>query len=482
MKKQFKLILVALGLCLVFAFTACGKGAGGGTGTGGAPSQSDWESFGVTSAFDADVKGTRKVYSVANGSVDMKWSDSDEESLDNTIAWLRGQDFTNYGTNTAGKEYLSDGALISYTAAKTTSGANSESGGLFSFVAPARTVAATREKTVVAEAVFATKNISVQGVTMKRGELFVTIEEETEVTIPSPTSTTWQGTAIQEALGASLPAYTGAKTSFYTQTNKLGIGFATVTVNGAQQSGAEAYRTALIADGFVSDADDYTDMKDPNEVNAINYVKNLANGNKITVTCAWVESYNIDDILSGNFNGSLEYAVVITARLEKVVGELSAWPTAQLSAFSGAGLPTYTGNTATTFDFSDAWAEMGVTMPELPDLGIYGGLINLLPAEERAEYEAAMALYEEVRKSFQYIRVYLVTVYRTTEAEVNGFATALKTAGFTEDYNEYTKAFKVGNVDVSAEIEIDFDHATNKATIAITRLPKALTDYQDTGY
>ncbi len=480
MKNKLKPMLAAiLGLCLIFALTACG---GKDPDTGKTPTSSDWSAVGIDGGFNANVKGTLVTNKAGSGAIEMKWTDSDEDSLDNTIAWLRGQSFTSYGTSASGKEYAEGGAVISYTAAKTTS-ASSGGGGMggLLYAAPMRAAAAESGKTVVAEAVYVTKDVSFGGMSMKAGELYVDISEETETTIPSPTTTTSQATPPAADRRAAKPAYTGPATSYSTQTNKLGVGFAQVIVYGAQQSGAAAYRDALVSNGFVSDADENTDMDDPNEANAVNYVKTLDSGNRIIVNCAFM---GMNDVMSGNFTGDMEYVVMITARLEKTTGDLTAWPANRMSAFPG--LPAYAGASA-TYDFEDAWAEMGVTMPAMPDIGSMlpgmdlDAFINMLPAEEREEARAALRMYEEVRKSFQYIRVYLVTVYDTTETEVNTYKSALTNAGFALGSDGYAKKITVGGVEMAAMIGIDFDGG-NIARISLTRMPQAFLDYADDEY
>lgn len=467
MKNKLKPMLAAiLGLCLIFALTACGKDPD----TGKTTTNSDWSAVGIDGGFNAQVKGTQVANKAADGAIEMKWIGSDEESLDNTIAWLRGQSFTSYGTSASGKEYAEGGAVITYTAAKTVSASSDGGGGggLFAAAPMAYAAAAESEKTVVAEAIFVTQDITFGGMSVKAGELYVDIEEETEVAIPSATTTTWQAQPIADVLGAAIPAYTGTATSFYTQTNKLGVGFAQVVVNGSEQTGVAAYQGALVEAGYAADGEEY--------------VKTLGNGNKIRVICMWAPSYNMDDIMSGNFTGEAEYAVMITARLEKIAGDLTAWPANRLSSFPG--LPAYTG-TGATYDFEDAWAEMGVTMPAMPDIGstIPGmdldTIINMLPADEREEARAALKIYEEVRKSFQYIRVNLVTVYGTTSEGVTAYKTALKTAGFTYTQTGYTKQFKSG-VDLVAMVEIEYYDGI--ARIALTRMPKVFLDYSEEDY
>ncbi len=218
-----KLLAILLSMFMLLSLVACGDKDDPPVGGGKTPpTASQWADAGISGTFTADVKGELALSVVDNGEISMKWTGSDEASLDNTITWLKGQGFTSYGGQNAEKSTEEGGKIKSYTAEKTVNGVNPVSAsadGGYSVVplSFALTASADESKRMIAETFYITEDFSIMGQSFKAGELYLDICEATTSGSTSSLLTAWPASEIQNALGESIPAYTGTA-SIYSST------------------------------------------------------------------------------------------------------------------------------------------------------------------------------------------------------------------------------------------------------------------------
>ena len=211
-----KLLAILLSMFMLLSLVACGDKDDPPVGGGKTPpTASQWADAGISGTFTADVKGELALSVVENGEISMKWTGSDEASLDNTITWLKGQGFTSYGGQNAEKSTEEGGKIKSYTAEKTVGGASTASAnadGGYSVVPLSFTLTAsnTESKTMIAETFYITEDFSIMGVDFKAGELYLDIYEASGSVGGSSLLTAWPANQIQTALGTSIPASTAA--------------------------------------------------------------------------------------------------------------------------------------------------------------------------------------------------------------------------------------------------------------------------------
>ena len=110
-KKTTFIISIIMALMMVFSLAACKDDNPTGGGGKTPPTQQQWEQAGIEGSFTAEISGTLASSNVtAEGEISMKWTGSNEQSLDNTITWLKGQGYDSYGGQSA--EKTTDGYKI----------------------------------------------------------------------------------------------------------------------------------------------------------------------------------------------------------------------------------------------------------------------------------------------------------------------------------------------------------------------------------
>lgn len=439
MKGKIRLVgILLLTVILAVTLAACNGGNDDNGNTPKAPTQSDWSAVGIDGGFSAEVKGNLVTNLAVEGEIQMKWTDSDETSLDNTIAWLKSKGFSSYGGATATKESLQDGALLSYTAEKSVS-AVAHSAKALSFAV----AAASAENAVVAETLYVARDVSLMGMSYKAGELYLSVAPENSGSTPAPgPSTEWPAQTIVSVIGDGVPAYTGAASSISAQSNTLVKPTVAVTVAGATNADYVAYRTALTQSGF-SDTPD-------------GFVKTKTNGDVITVI--------VTDMTT---NGGM---ILITVTLEKNSGALTEYPSNRLTAFNGANLPAYSGGTS--FDCEDILATYSAAMKT----GIEQEIAKLeaLGANLTAEQRTQLAEYKEKLKLIDNMRAFAVTVYGTTDGERSAFCERLTANEFTLNGGTYVKDFSNPN-QYQAQVDVG-DVENGKLLLTLIRMPAELLD------
>ena len=304
------------------------------------PTASQWADAGISGTFTADVKGELALSVVDNGEISMKWTGSDEASLDNMITWLKGQGFTSYGGQNAEKSTEEGGKIKSYTAEKTVNGVNPVSAsadGDYSVVPLSFTLTASADesKRMIAETFYITEDFSIMGQSFKAGELYLDIYEATTPGSTSSLLTAWPASEIQNALGESIPAYTGTASGYQFVNGSVGsVKNLQVNVFGAGEADATAYKNLLAQNGYVLNDDVYE--------------KTLTSGDKIQIMAFASQGYHPDTF-------QMTDVVNITIMIEKNSGAYTAWSSLNLSVFNGAGIPAYSGGTS--FDLDDIGAE-----------------------------------------------------------------------------------------------------------------------------
>ena len=96
MKRKFLVLIVALvalivcvAVVVIVLINNKGNSPTGGEKT--PPTIQQWTDAGISGTFNVEVKGTLAESNVSkDGEISMKWTGSDEASLDNTITWLKG--------------------------------------------------------------------------------------------------------------------------------------------------------------------------------------------------------------------------------------------------------------------------------------------------------------------------------------------------------------------------------------------------------
>lgn len=437
MKGKIRLVgILLLTVILAVTLAACNGGNDDNGNTPKAPTQSDWSAVGIDGGFSAEVKGNLVTNLAVEGEIQMKWTDSDETSFDNTIAWLKSKGFSSYGGATATKESLQDGALLSYTAEKSVS-AVAHSAKALSFAI----AAASAENAVVAETLYVARDVSLMGMSYKVGELYLSVAPGESTPAPGP-STEWPAQTIASIIGDGVPAYTGAASSVTTQSNTLVKPTVTVTVAGATNADYVAYRTALTQSGF-SDTPD-------------GFVKTKTNGDVITVI--------VTDMTT---NGGM---ILITVTLEKNSGALTEYPSNRLTAFNGANLPAYSGGTS--FDCEDILTTYSAAMKA----GLQQSIATLeaLGANLTAEQRTQLAEYKEKLKLIDNMRAFTVAVYGTTDGERSAFCERLTANGFTLNGGTYIKDFTNPN-QYQAQVDVG-DVENGKLVLTLIRMPAGLLD------
>ena len=446
-----KLLAILLSMFMLLSLVACGDKDDPPVGGGKTPpTASQWADAGISGTFTADVKGELALSVVDNGEISMKWTGSDEASLDNTITWLKGQGFTSYGGQNAEKSTEEGGKIKSYTAEKTVNGVNPVSAsadGGYSVVPLSFTLTASADesKRMIAETFYITADFSIMGVSFKAGELYLDIYEAEEVSLPSGLIDTWPATQIQNALGASIPAYTG--TGEY-QITDASIGYmkqVQINVFGATEADESAYITALTQNGFTE--------------NEGVYEKTLTNGDVLQVLATMSQTYHPSTY-------QLVEVLSITAMLEKNSGTYTSWNGLNLSDFSAGGIPAYSGGTS--FDIDDAGTDEMISVEDYEQM-----IASLAPYEHLLDAETKQQL-EEARRYVELaaqVRAKVVTVYGTNVSEAEAYETALSTAGFVGGLKN------VGDY----QYQVEISEEDGKALISIVRVPIELAEEIDEG-
>ena len=318
MKGKIRLIgILLLTVILAATLAACG---GKKDDNPKAPTQSDWSAVGIAGGFSAEVKGNLVTNLAVDGEIQMKWTDSDETSLDNTIAWLKSKGFSSYGGATATKESLQDGALLSYTAEKSVSAVR-QSAKTMSFAA-----AASAKNAVVAETLYVARDVSLMGMSYKAGELYLSVAPDNSGSTPAPgPSTEWPAQTIASVIGDGVPAFMGSSTSIDSSSNTIGVNLVTIFVYGTTQADANSYGAALTSAGFSFSEEDEK------------YTKTVTNGT-VMISLSYDDGTLIVQMMLNKTGGT--------------GGSESGWPTATLNAkFAGANIPSFAG--ASSFDVTD---------------------------------------------------------------------------------------------------------------------------------
>ena len=444
-----KLLAILLSMFMLLSLVACGDKDDPPVGGGKTPpTASQWADAGISGTFTADVKGELALSVVDNGEISMKWTGSDEASLDNTITWLKGQGYSSYGGQNAQKTTEEGGKLITYTAEKTVGGASTASAnadGGYSVVPLSFTLTASADesKRMIAETFYITADFSIMGVSFKAGELYLDIYEAEEVSLPSGLIDTWPATQIQNALGASIPAYTG--TGEY-QITDASIGYmkqVQINVFGATEADESAYITALTQNGFTE--------------NEGVYEKTLTNGDVLQVLATMSQTYHPSTY-------QLVEVLSITAMLEKNSGTYTSWNGLNLSDFSAGGIPAYSGGTS--FDIDDAGTDEMISVEDYEQM-----IESLAPYEHLLDAETKQQL-EEARRYVELaaqVRAKVVTVYGTNVSEAEAYETALSTAGFVGGLKN------VGDY----QYQVEISEEDGKALISIVKVPIELAEEID---
>ena len=434
MKGKIRLVgILLLTVILAVTLAACNGGNDDNDNTPKAPTQSDWSAVGIDGGFSAEVKGNLVTNLAVEGEIQMKWTDSDETSLDNTIAWLKSKGFSSYGGATATKELLQDGALLSYTAEKSVS-AVAHSAKALSFAV----AAASAENAVVAETLYVARDVSLMGMSYKAGELYLSVAPGESTPAPGP-STEWPAQTIASIIGDGVPVYTGAASSISAQSNTLVKPTVTVSIAGASNADYVAYRTALAQAGF-SDTPD-------------GFIKTKTNGDIITVQVA---------------EGS--GTILISVTLEKNSGALTEYPSNRLTAFNGANLPAYSGGTS--YDCEDIVSSYSATIKTSLQQSI--ATLEALGANLTDEQRTQLAEYKEKLKLIDNMRAFTVTVYGTTDGERSAFCGRLTANGFTLNGGTYVKDFSNPN-QYQAQVDVG-DVENGKLLLTLIRMPAELLD------
>ena len=117
MKRKFKLLLMTLlFISATFLLVGCKEKQTSGEK---APTKDDWMKVGITGSFTAEVKGKLVTNQAIEGEISMKWTESNEESLDNTIDFLKTQGYSSYNGDPAKKQVDPNASIINYIANKT---------------------------------------------------------------------------------------------------------------------------------------------------------------------------------------------------------------------------------------------------------------------------------------------------------------------------------------------------------------------------
>ena len=447
MKKLFAVLLTAL---VLFSLAACEDGP---SKIGGddpilsktSPTEDQWADVGISGTFTADVRGELAFSVVDNGEISMKWTDSDEASLDNTIEWLKGQGFTSYGGQTAQKTAEEGGKILSYTAEKTVDGTTAA--GSFSAegaaVMPlAFSLPTAENKTMIAESFYITEDFSVMGQSFKAGELYLDIYETAAPGSDSSLLAEWPASQILGVIGEGIPAYTGAAGGYQLVDSSIGyMKTVHIQVIGAGAAEATAYNELLAQNGYV--------------VNDGVYEKTLSNGNVIQIMAFASTGYHPDTFQPTD-------TIAITLVLIKNSGAYASWSALDLSAFTEAGLPAYGGGTS--FDLDDAMSlGGGIDLEQYEQIvNSLGAIEGMLDAEQRAELEAARKYLQHAAE----IEAYVVTVYGTNDNEADAYEAALAEAGFTDGMKN--------TADHQYQVEVAEDNGN--VMITIMRLPIEIAD------
>lgn len=458
MKRKFLVLivaLVALIVCVAVVVIVLINNKGNSpTGEGKTPPTiQQWTDAGISGTFNVEVKGTLAESNVSeDGEISMKWTGSDEASLDNTITWLKGQGFSSYGGQNAEKSTEEGGKIKSYTAEKTVNGVNPVSAsadGGYSVVPLSFTLTASADesKRMIAETFYITEDFSIMGQSFKAGELYLDIYEATTPGLTSSLLTAWPASEIQNALGESIPAYTGTASGYQFVNGSVGsVKNLQVNVFGAGEADATAYKNLLTQNGYV--------------LNDEVYEKTLTSGDKIQIMAFASQGYHPDTF-------QMTDVVNITIMLEKNSGAYTAWSFLNLSVFNGAGIPDYSGGTS--FDLDDIGAETIKSEKEAIEqaIAMMEAYESMLDEEQKAELAALRAQLPY----FDEIECYMITVYGTNATQAEAYESALTNVGFasgikrTADY----------------EFEVDVSEDEGKAIITITRMPIELIESSNGG-
>ena len=402
----------------------------------GTPSKEQWGMVGISSEFNVAVNGKLEKSVAKDGEVSMKWTNSDETSLDNIISWLKSEGFDSNNGMPATKEILEGGNMISYTAQKT--GTAIASSSRYPIV-----VYADSEKTFIAEVVYITKDFSIMGTSFKAGEIYFDVSEYN----PEPISgigilNAWPEAQIQNVIGESIPRYTGDASGYQMVDSTIGfIKNVQITVFDADESSVTAYNAILAQNGYVLNDDMYEKM--------------LENGDVIQIIAVASMSYH-----PSTFQMVDVVSIIVT--LEKNSGKYTSWDQVELPMFDVAGIPSYSGGAS--FDLDDAIQSTGGI-----DFEEYEQIVNSLGSMEGFLDEESRAELEFARLYLQYasqIEAYVVTVYGTNESEALAYENAIKDAGFVGGLKNTT----------DYQFQVEVSEEDGKAMIVITKVPIQIAD------
>ena len=444
--------LIAVFLIFVFSFililTSCKKCSKNKTPVGGGitpPILEQWEKVGIDGDFKPNVNGELVISAFENNEITMKWTGSDEGSLDNTIAWLKEQGFTTYGGQTAQKTSEEGGKIKVYTAEKVIGNAKTLSSNIdkgYTLTPLAITSYNKESKTMVAECAYIVEDFTIMGQSFNEGELYLDIYEKVMQNQTSSLLTNWPKSQIEGIIGESIPEYEGTSEGYQFVDTSLGANKnVQINVFGASETDASIYKTQLTQNGYVLNDDVYDRI--------------LSNGDKIQILIYAMQTYHPDTF-------ELVNVVNITIMFEKNSGEYNSWSSLNISVFNEAGIPAYNGGTS--FDLEDIGketiaSEKAAVEQVIETLEMYE---SMLDDEQKAELEALRAMLPY----FDDIECYMITIYGTNSSQVKAYEDSLTNAGFSSGVKKTT----------SYEFEVNIDEDGATATITIIRTPLELIE------
>ncbi len=449
MKNKKLLFLMLMTLILILTSSTILVGCGGSQGSGSSglidqppgvetPSKNDWSNVGLGNEFGVDVKGTLTANYAVDNEIEMKWINSDEQSLDKIIEWVRSKGYTSINGIESEKETLEEG-MITYSAQKTNS----------------------NEKNIMVEVTYMTKDFSVMGQTLKAGDLyFSAYEVESGIPPLGGDLAKWPSEDIRKILGVDLPEYKGTVLMYMSAPYNIGafLGI-TITIQGAVEQEFNQYIANLAAAGF-SECEEYD-----------GYSKQLSDESLLVIN-ACVYNYSM-----GMFN----------AFIVKEGGQYSSWSevSKSLSKYQSAGIPAYDGGKSfDVIDITDAYG-LADTIKQTYSYIIQAYELAVSLGQDvsdiKEEYEQALIMLEKV----ELISVHMVTVYKTNETEKDAYIQKILSSPsnsdnkFEEDNNEYSRKYFNGE-DYIMTISVS-EVSEDKLTIQYSNMPAVLLDDPDNG-
>ena len=442
MNKKKLTVIVASAVALVVALTVVLIVVLSNNKDKGIPNKTQLQSVGINSAFNVEISGKLETSTVENEQISMKWSDSNEQSLDNTISWLQGEGFNSYNGNSAIKISEEGGKILSYTAEKIKADT-------VAHVYPV-VVYADGEEKFIAETYYITEDFSVMGMNFKGGELYLDIYKKENNQVQNGETSLlneWPANSIEQTIGAVIPTYEGVASGYKFANNSIGsVKNVQIDVFGASESDVTAYNTLLLQNEYLL-IDGF-------------YEKTLSNGDLIQITAYASTSYNPETF-------QMVEVVTIMVMLEKNSGAYTSWSSLNLDVFSSASLPSYNGGTS--FDLSDISEETIQTEKSAIEqaIALLSAYESMLNDEQRLELETLRSQLPYIDE----IECYMITVYGTNATQAEAYESALTNVGFasgikrTADY----------------EFEVDVSEDEGKAIITITRMPIELIESSNGG-